>query len=202
MPDWLKFPIVLIIVTVISAVALTFLQNLTAPASAAEAIRVKDAALKVVLPGAETFEDETATAGEKKIDYYKGEGADGKLIGYATVGSAAGYSSILKIMVGVDKDYKIIAIKVLFQKETPGLGDKVNEVLSKKTIVGMVSGKKYNEAGLRPWFQIQFNGKSSPVMVKKDGGEIEAITGATISSRAVCHAVNEAVANLKLALKK
>ena len=66
----------------------------------------------------------------------------------------------------------------------------------------MISGKKYDEAGLRPWFQTQFDGKSTPVMVQKDGGDIDAITGATISSRAVCHAVNEAVQNLKKVLNK
>jgi len=201
MPDWIKFPIVLVIVTLISAVSLGFLQNLTEPARVAEAKAATDSALKIVLPDAKTFKQESKDIKGKKVDYYEGLNEAGEVIGYASVAGAAGYSSIIKVMVGVDKEFKVKAIKVLSQKETPGLGDKVNEVLSKKTLVGMAMGKKYDEKGLRPWFQIQFDGKETPVMVQKDGGTIDAITGATISSRAVCHAVNEAVASLKEVLR-
>ena len=190
------------IVTVISAVSLSFLQNLTKPARLAEAAEQRESALKVVLPDAAKYEDEKGMVDGKKFDYFKGTDDSGNIVGYAATGQAFGYSSILQVMVGVDKGFKIVAIKVLSQKETPGLGDKVNEILSKKTIVGMIEGKKYDETGLCPWFQIQFDGKATPVKVQKDGGEIDAITGATISSRAVCKAVNQAAEKLKKALKK
>lgn len=202
MPDWLKFPIVLVIVTLISAVSLAYLQGVTESARAAEALAARDAAFSVVLPDAVDFETIKTTADGKPFEYYEGKDKDGKFVGYAATGMAMGYSSILKVMAGVDKEYKIIAIKVLSQKETPGLGDKVNEILSKNTLVGLIRGIKYDETGLRPWFQVQFNGKSTPVAVKKDGGEIDALTGATISSRAVCKAIDHAVSNLKLVLNK
>lgn len=201
MPNWLKFPIVLIIVALISAVSLTYLNKATEPAREKLAKDTKESALKIVLPDATEFKNKSTDLDEKPFEYLEGY-KDGQLIGYVAEGRAAGYSSILEVMVGIDKGFKIVAIKVLSQKETPGLGDKVKEVLSKKTIVGLIEGKKYDEAGLRPWFQVQFDAKTVPVKVKKDGGDIEAITGATISSRAVCDAVNKAVEDIKKALEK
>jgi electron transport complex protein RnfG len=76
-------------------------------------------------------------------------------------------------MVGFDTDKKIINISVLKQKETPGLGTKIKE----------------------PKFKDQFKGKdpaSFKMAVKKDGGEVDAISAATITSRAFCEAVNKA----------
>lgn len=202
MPDWIKFPFVLVVVALISAVSLAYLNDLTEPARQAEALTVKKAALSVVLPDAKDFKEESELIDGKEFEYYEGTDADGKLTGYAATGAAVGYSSTIKVMVGFDKDYKIIAVEVLSQKETPGLGDKVNEILSRNTLVNLVRGIKYDETGLRPWFQVQFNGKIAPVRVRKDGGDIEAITGATISSRAVCDAVDLAAKNLKSALDK
>jgi RnfABCDGE-type electron transport complex G subunit len=199
-PDWLKFPVVLIVVALVSAVSLTALQGVTEPQRLKIEAKIKAAALKVVLPSAEKFEDAKVEVGGKKFDYLKGLGPQSDVVGYVAEGSAQGYSSIIKVMVGVDQEFKIIAIKVLSQRETPGLGDKINEILSKNTIVGLIRGIKFDETGLRPWFQVQFDGKSAPIKVQKDKGDIEAITGATITSRTVCKAVDQAVANLKSAL--
>ena len=202
MPEWLKFPVVLIVVALVSAVSLTALQNVTEPQRLKIEAEIKEAALKIVLPDAEKFEDVKTEVDGKKFDYMTALGSESDIIGYVAEGRAAGYSSNIKVMVGVNKEFKIVAIKVLSQKETPGLGDKINEILSKNTIVGMIRGITYDEVGLRPWFQVQFNGKAAPVKVQKDGGNIEAITGATITSRTVCKAVDIAIANLKLALAK
>lgn len=201
MPDYIKFPLVLIIVSLISAVSLTALKGVTEPQRIKLEASEKEASLKVVVPQAEKFEDVAGDIDGKPFNYKKAVTTDGTIIGYVSEGEAAGYSSVIKVMVGVDKEFKVLAIKVLSQKETPGLGDKINEVLSKKTLVGLIMGKKYDEEGLRPWFQVQFDGKTVPVKVQKDGGDIEVITGATISSRAVCEAVDLAISNLKLALK-
>lgn len=92
--------------------------------------------------------------------------------GYVAEGRAAGYSGDVVLMVGFKKDRKtVISYKVLAASETPGLGMKL------KT----------------PEFADQFAGKDgSALKVKKDGGEIEAITSATITSRAVCAAILDA----------
>jgi len=217
MPDYIKFPVVLVIVSVISAISLSYLRQVTEPARLAEAASVKKEALVKVLPSADDFRDKSAEIEGKPFDFVEGY-KGGELVGYAATGSAYGYSSNIVVMVGVDKGFRIIAIKVISQKETPGLGDKVEEVHSRRTIVGMIKGEKYNEDDLRPWFQAQFDGKDAPLELKKGGGQgqdaltgatvagknnkIDAITGATISSRAVCEAVNQVVSNLKLAVGK
>ncbi|MBU4484463.1 RnfABCDGE type electron transport complex subunit G [bacterium] len=193
MPNYIKFPLVLIIIAVISAAALTALYSVTKVKKEAMALETQGQALAVVLPQAKTFEQKLKDG----FEYHLGKDEKGAVVGYAAVGKAAGYSSVLDVMVGVDTKFQIQAIKVLSQKETPGLGDKVNEILSKKTWGTVIAGTSPDESNLRPWFQIQFDGKLAPIKVDKDGGDVESITGATISSRAVCAAVNQAIEKIK-----
>jgi electron transport complex protein RnfG len=96
--------------------------------------------------------------------------ADGKAIAV----SPRGYSNTINLLVGIDARGKVIGIKVLGQQETPGLGANI----------------------VKPEFLKQFIGKSArdPIEVKND---IDAITGATISSRAVCKGVREALEKTK-----
>ena len=98
--------------------------------------------------------------------------------GYTAEGTCKdGYGGGITLMVGFKTDKKtVISYKVLAASETPGLGMKL------KT----------------PEFAGQFAGKDgSSLKVKKDGGEIEAITSATITSRAVCRAIADAQSKLK-----
>jgi RnfABCDGE-type electron transport complex G subunit len=202
MPEWLKFPLVLLVVTLISAAALASLNRATLPAKQRIQNEITEQALKVVMPQATQFEEVDATVDEEPFSYRLAKNESGKLVGYVSEGSADGYSSRLKVMVGVLPEFEIKGIKILFQKETPGLGDKVNEVLSKKTWWTVITDTSPDESSLRPWFQVQFDGTKSPVKLAKKGGTIEAITGATISSEAVCKAVNSAVEKLQKAIKK
>ena len=97
--------------------------------------------------------------------------------GYTAEGTCKdGYGGDITLMVGFKKDKKtVISYKVLAASETPGLGMKL------KT----------------PEFAGQFAGKDgTSLKVKKDGGEIEAITSATITSRAVCRAIADAQSKL------
>jgi len=206
MPDFVRFPLVLTIVGLVSAISLGYLNGVTKKVRVEMEKKEKEESLHVVLPDAESFEEKVANIDGEEFRYYTGL-RGGEVVGYAGVGSAFGYSSEIVVMVGVKKDFTVNAINVISQKETPGLGDKVCEVLSKKTIGGLILGKEYHEEGLRPWFQEAFSGKKAPFMVSKDAGStdvnsgatqgkaslIDAITGATISSRAVCKAVNSAV---------
>ena len=98
--------------------------------------------------------------------------------GYTAEGTCKdGYGGDITLMVGFKTDKKtVISYKVLAASETPGLGMKL------KT----------------PEFADQFAGKDGRALkVKKDGGEIEAITSATITSRAVCRAIADAQSKLK-----
>jgi Na+-translocating ferredoxin:NAD+ oxidoreductase subunit G len=98
----------------------------------------------------------------------------GKLAGTAIKSyTKKGFSGFISVMVGILPDGKIFNTKVMEQKETPGLGSKMNDAL----------------------FHDQFNGKDPAeftLAVKKDGGDVDAITAATISSRAFCDALNRA----------
>jgi electron transport complex protein RnfG len=112
------------------------------------------------------------------IDIYPAK-KDGELIGYAVnTYSKAGFSGNIRLVAGFKPDGTIINISVLEQKETPGLGTKMTE----------------------PGFKDQFNNKNPSefmLKVKKDGGPVDAITSATISSRAFCDAVQRAYNTLQ-----
>lgn len=100
------------------------------------------------------------------------------IIGYAVTSVKKGYSGKIEVVVGVLPDNSIRAIKVLKQNETPGLGSKVNT----------------------PEFLNQFSGKtldSYNFKVKKDGGDVDAITAATVSSRAASEAIELALKAVK-----
>lgn len=145
-----------------------------------KAIRAKqtlDAAKAVMPTGVEKVEKVADAEG-----IFVGKGADGKAVGYAVRGvDHTGYSGDIVLMVGFTPDYKVVTYRKLEANETPGLG-------SNLTSEG---------------FMKQFSGKDAkiPLKVKKDGGDIEAITSATITSRAVCGVINEAKSKLEVILK-
>lgn len=97
---------------------------------------------------------------------------DGDVIGYSIIAVGKGYGGDINTIVGLDKDYLVKEISVLSNTETPGLGTKI----------------------LETFFTDQFKGlEPQDVKLSKDGGKIDAISGATISSRAVTDSVREAM---------
>jgi len=114
-----------------------------------------------------------ATGEGDSLDIYPAK-KDSVIVGYAVnTYSKKGFSGNITLMTGFQPDGKILKITVLSQKETPGLGTKMAE----------------------PGFKDQFNDKNPSefkLKVKKDGGNVDAITAATISSRAFCDAVQRA----------
>ena len=110
---------------------------------------------------------------------------DGTLAGHVAKASGQGYADKIELLVGLDADGRsITGLFILDQKETPGLGNRILE---------------------KPW-RDQFLDKSSAtrlVVVKGNSGrenEIDAISGATISSRSVTGIVNTTIANIKAQL--
>ena len=136
------------------------------------------------MPQAQTFEEQTA--GEFK--YWKGLDANGNIVGYVFECVKSGYSSNIQTTVGINTKFEIEGIKITYQQETPGLGAKVEEVKS---------GEKVS------WFQAQFKDKKlADLDVDKDGGAIQSVTGATISSRTVTESIDETLQKLMSVLKK
>ena len=156
----------LTVISGVCAAVLAYVDSITKGPIAEMKVKQEQAAVKAVLP------PETATV-EQTGECFVGKDASGKVVGYAAKGSdAGGYGGDVVLMVGFKADRRsVVCYKTLAAAETPGLGMKLNT----------------------PEFASQFVGKDgSALKVKKDGGEIEAITSATITSRAVCRAIADA----------
>ena len=203
--DVVKLSALLAAVCLASGLALGFVYRLTEPLVERTERETLRASLSEALPQAAAFSEEKLAKGPggKEIRYYEGRSGSGELVGYAVLGEKTGYQSLIRVLVGVNPRGVIQAVKVLQQAETPGLGTKVDEIAINETIweriARLLSGEKKEEAPQRPWFQEQFDGLTTgelTVIKPPYGGKkgIHAITGATITSRAVTAAVRETVA--------
>ena len=169
----------IISLTVISAVCsgvLAYVNELTKEPIAQMLVKKTVEAAKAVLPP-ETVNVEAAAFADGE-EYFVGVGENGEVVGYAVKGSdPGGYGGDVVLMVGLRADKTtVVCYKTLAAAETPGLGMKLNT----------------------PEFAGQFAGKDGTTLhVKKDGGEIDAITSATITSRAVCGAIAAATKKLQ-----
>ena len=160
----------LFVITIIAGVSLGFINDITLEPKAKAKLERKVNALKQVLaefnnnPVQEVLMIKSNQA-KDSVEIYFGMMHE-KQIGTAVIGSSEkGYSGLVKIMVGFNPDESIKNIVVLEQKETPGLGTKMKE----EKFLRQFRGKKPSEFNLKP---------------KKDGGDVDALTGATISTRA------------------
>ena len=167
---FLNMTITLFVITIIAGVSLGFINDITKGPKAKAKLERKVNALKQVLaefnnnPVEEVLMLKSDKA-KDSIEVYAGT-MDNNPIGTAIIGSSEkGYSGLVKIMVGFNPDESIKNIVVLEQKETPGLGTKMKG----DKFLRQFRGKKPSE----------FN-----VMPKKDGGDVDALTGATITTRA------------------
>jgi len=101
---------------------------------------------------------------------------DGKAVGFAVESyTKNGFSGLIRIMAGFSSDGKLNNFSVLEHNETPGLGDKMQDWFRAEKNRQNIIGKDMTKGGLR---------------VAKDGGDIDAITAATITSRAFLEAIN------------
>lgn len=166
----LRLTVTLLVITAVVAAALGGVNAITAPKIAQIQAEKIQAAVSEVLPGGgeelESFLDDTGTV--QKV--YASQA------GYAVQVAPAGFAGNITMMVGI-VDGKVSGISVISHTETAGLG----AVAAADTAAG--------EA-----FRQQFAGQNSVLSVSKDGGTIDAITGATITSRAVTAGVNAALA--------
>jgi len=161
----------LFLLAAVAGLALGFTNAVTSGPIQQQQVVAADVARRAVLPAASTFTALTAPQGLK--DAYAGYDAGGALAGKTGTILTKGYGGEIEITVGVDLNGALSGVSIggINFAETAGLGARAKE----------------------PWFAEQFIGKSTPIAIIKDGGEIDAITSATITSRAVTKAVNEAV---------
>lgn len=175
----------LVSIAVIAAAALAGVYTLTKDKIEEQKAEKKQQAILEVLPnkgaGAIIAPVDTLDA-EKKIYAYRAYAdstfADSVLIGVAVETNEIGFGGKFKLMVGFDKENRIVNYTVLEHQETPGLGDKM--------------GKWFNDESQPK--RCVIGRKAGALKVSKDGGDVDAITAATISSRAFLKAVNGAYA--------
>jgi electron transport complex protein RnfG len=167
--------IVLTVVALVSALALAFTYTATKEARELAKLKKTLTALEKVLPefNNQPNDEKYSVSGYEELEFYPAK-KDGNRVGTAIkTYSDTGFGERIWIMVGFDINNKIINTWVVEQKETPGLGTRMKDAK----------------------FRDQFNNKdpaSFKIKVKKDGGEVDAITAATISSRAFCEALERA----------
>ena len=174
--------IVLGLVGLISGTSLVLVYRYATPRIELNQNRELEAAIFKIVPDAESYKAVTKE-GEAFFEVYDGKG---ELLGYAFIAEGNGYQGKIKVISGITKDLSMLyGIEVLESVETPGLG---GEIVS--------SGFKGQFKNLRFSPQIEcVKGKRA----KKN--EIEAITGATISSQSVINILNEKIAKVIEALK-
>ena len=195
--------IVLTLICVVASLAVGLTYNYCSDRIFEQIKLAKEKALFSALPDGAKFEPKEANG----FEYYEAFNIDGELIGYAFEGSASGYSSVIKVMVGVNTTADTIkGISVTSQKETPGLGANIQAIKTEGTLwsaIASIGKEKVEKEEPEPYFQQQFKNNSiDNLKVVKTSGTpyIEAITGATISSKAVTTAVSEAVEKFKAAV--
>ena len=170
---------VLTLTCLISALGLAYIHKLTEEEIAGQKRLAKLRAVETVLPPFDNDpvkeKKEIKIEGEK-ITFYIGK-KEGKVVGVAFLQEGEGYSGFIKVMLGITPKGEIGGVEILEHLETPGLGARIGE----------------------PQFKAQFKGKSltnsqlveRKLAVTKDGGDVEALTGATISPRGVVEAINK-----------
>ena len=170
---------VLVIITMFSAVLLAYVNQVTrGPIEQKKKAEMRKA-ITIVLKGIDT-KNIPEQARELEVDnsivkYFTAASDSGALLGAAfIVKGPHGFSGDFDIMVGINADGSVVDTYVLQHKETPGLGDKM----------------------AKEPFKVQFPGKNlhnTKWLVKKDGGDIDALTAATITSRAFTQGVKRAL---------
>lgn len=174
--NFINMVVTLFVVTVGSGALLGLFNQLTAEAIATSQQKAQEEAIASVLPSFEKLGDsyKMLPKGDKdSLEVFPAFDANNKKVGNAVkTYTNNGFSGLIEIMVGFDDENKISGFQVLKHQETPGLGSKMQE-----------------------WFTPKMKGidpSKTNMTVSKDGGDIDAITAATISSRAFLDAIRRA----------
>ena len=176
----LNMTAVLFGITLVASAGVGVVNMITEEPIAAAKEAATKAALTEVLPAFDATTAEVLTIDEMPITVYTATSA-GAVSGYAVQSmTKQGFGGVVRLMVGFTPEGEVVNVSVLEQAETPGLGTKMAD--EGNALLGSVKGQKLEEKKL-------VDGK---LAVKKDGGDVDALTAATISSRAYVDAINRA----------
>jgi Na+-translocating ferredoxin:NAD+ oxidoreductase subunit G len=166
--------VILFSVCLVFTFLLAYTNKITEPRIEELAAANAEAARKDLLSDAKSFDAGAAELDGESFEYYKGLDADGKTTGYVFTTVSTGYGGDIKVMTGVDVNGAVKKINILELNETPGLGMNAKD----DSFINLFTGK---------------SGVISVVKTKAGENEIQAMTGATITSSAVTSAVNKAL---------
>ena len=169
----LKLSLVLFLICAVAAGALGFVNNLTAPTIEAQAQAKMAAAFSAVMQ-ADGYEEVAFDADgfPTVVTVHKANNGAGHVV----TSVFSGAQGNIKLVVGVDPELKCTGISVTEHSETSGLG---------------ANAASSAEVGVK--FREQFIGQDEGIALANNGGEIDALTGATITSRAITEAVAESI---------
>ncbi len=206
MRDTLRLTLTMALFTTLAAVVLVIADVATGKARQRADRQAQDAALAQVLPPFDNqplAEAVTIGAAGREIRFCPGR-RNGRLVAYAAEGtSKLGYGGPVALLVGLDLDGTILAVLATAHHETPGLGAPLLERRTRRSLRDLL-GRGPNPStpaltgtgsALPPCpFLDRFAGRrlTAPdaLRIRRDGGTIDGVTGATVSSRAVTDAVN------------
>ena len=176
MKDIFRLGAILFVICAVASLMLSLTNNITAPVREQRNIQANNESRQEVLQVAEEFSEVKDVKGDLIEEVYQGT-KGGEVVGYTIKTTPKGYGGKVEVMVGISNDGKISGVKIGNHSETPGLGSKSAD----------------------PSFKDQYNGKSTktPLNVVKGNAsnenDIVAISGATITSKAVTAGVNAAM---------
>ena len=178
MKDMLKITLSLVAIFIGAGLIMGVTYKVTSPIKFKAEKKEKEEALKEMAP---TATDPIVPAGKwsihsRNFEYFAAT-ASGKPVAYISSTAGKGYSSFIQMLVSLNTELKINEVKILSFNETPGLGDQILD----KSFIDQFKGKSLDQI----------------VLIKGETKEnIQAITGATISSRGVTNGVKDAVQTL------
>ncbi len=170
-----NYALILALFTAFSGGILSFVHLTTAEKIAANTVKQKNLAQKEVFASAKIFKENQ----KNNFNYIEAFDSEETPLGYIIEAENQGYSSVIKTLIALDSSFKIIGLKIISQTETPGLGTNIEK-------------NKFTDQFI--------NKKNNDLTLTQEGGKIDAVTGATISSRAVINSVKLAIENFKNAL--
>ena len=171
---------VLFCITLVASAGVGAVNMITAEPIAASKQKAVEDAILAVLPAFEQSTAEEMTIDEMPITVHKAVNGN-DLVGYAVeTMTKNGFNGVVRLMVGFSPEGQVLNVNVLEQAETPGLGTKMCD--EGNPLISSIKGKNLESMKL-------VDGR---LAVRKDGGDVDALTAATISSRAYVDAVNRA----------
>ena len=171
---FIKPPLILFTVISVSALLLGILYDITREPVMRQQILRETEIIADLLPGMAGTSETDIFGNPHVVKIVTGYDAEGMVLGYAVTASAPGYSGPVEIMAGFDVNGRLTGVRILSERETPGLGTAIQN----------------------PSFLGQFEGRSETMVVTRlpsGDNEIAALASATISTAAVVNGINAAI---------